>query len=395
MGFEETCDDMLRQEFRPGGTTASAPEAAVTLSAPTLSVSPVAGPVALPVAGPTALPVAGPVAASGDGPRGLARYRSAALVGAGGLACAAVGAVLGGLGGYLPVDTAAAHPTVSAGGSEQALANAVDRTNGYRGSANDAVGTPTLTSLAGSLTQGSSPFRWLTGTGTGFLTAFPLPASLANLPGGGPGPGGSGQGSAGTGGLGCSVTSALALGCILSGVTTAIGDLGSIPGDPGGAGGPLSGAVGNVTGALSAFESLTSLTGLNGLGSLSTLVPDVGSPSGAGAVAAALGAVAGSGAASPSGTGALSMPSLGSIGWGSSPVTPVTRSSGSAATTTTTPSTSTTTTTVVQPSGGTTTTVTVPLPTLPLPSTPPVGVGGISAGVNSGGPSSGLSLSLP
>ena len=40
---------------------------------------------------------------------GFGRYRNAALVGAGGLACAAVGALLGGLGGYFTVAPAAAH----------------------------------------------------------------------------------------------------------------------------------------------------------------------------------------------------------------------------------------------------------------------------------------------
>ncbi len=45
-----------------------------------------------------------------EGPRGLARYRNAAMVGAGGLACAAVGALMGGFGGYFTVSPAAAHP---------------------------------------------------------------------------------------------------------------------------------------------------------------------------------------------------------------------------------------------------------------------------------------------
>ena len=51
--------------------------------------------------------------AEGEGPRGLARYRNAAMVGAGGLACAAVGAFLGGLGGYFTIAPAAAHPLAS------------------------------------------------------------------------------------------------------------------------------------------------------------------------------------------------------------------------------------------------------------------------------------------
>ena len=49
------------------------------------------------------------------GPRGLSRYRSAVMVGAGGLACAGIGAFLGGLGGSFTVNPAAARSVDSSG----------------------------------------------------------------------------------------------------------------------------------------------------------------------------------------------------------------------------------------------------------------------------------------
>ena len=49
--------------------------------------------------------------AESEGPRGLARYRNAAMVGAGGLACAAVGAFLGGLGGSFTISAGSGTPS--------------------------------------------------------------------------------------------------------------------------------------------------------------------------------------------------------------------------------------------------------------------------------------------
>ena len=56
---------------------------------------------------------------------GFGRYRNAALVGAGGLACAAVGAFLGGLGGYFTVAPAAAH-VIGATAQDTPLADAIN-----------------------------------------------------------------------------------------------------------------------------------------------------------------------------------------------------------------------------------------------------------------------------
>src|ERR1700733_10523656 len=59
-----------------------------------------------------------------EGPGGFARYRTAALVGAGGLACAAAGAFLGGLGGYFAVHPVVAHSLSSSTSPGQKLAGA-------------------------------------------------------------------------------------------------------------------------------------------------------------------------------------------------------------------------------------------------------------------------------
>jgi hypothetical protein len=68
--------------------------------------------------------------AEGEGPRGLGRYRNAAMVGAGGLACAAVGTFLGGIGGSFTIAPAAAHPLASS--VSQDGTPAADATGGAR-----------------------------------------------------------------------------------------------------------------------------------------------------------------------------------------------------------------------------------------------------------------------
>ena len=84
-------------------------------------------------------------------PRGLARYRNAALVGAGGLACAAVGGLLGGFGGYFNVSPADAHPFAAAA-QDLPLATAADQADhgsdsGRRAGAR--IGQPRLHHLLG------------------------------------------------------------------------------------------------------------------------------------------------------------------------------------------------------------------------------------------------------
>ena len=121
-------------------------------------------------------------------PSGLARYRTAALVGAGGLACAAVGGLLGGVGGYFNISPAEAHPVASAA-QDLPLATAADQA-GNGGSTSASVqahgstsqGSTSLSGLGGSLTQGIAPFISLlsdpssnlpVGSGTGWA----LPAA--------------------------------------------------------------------------------------------------------------------------------------------------------------------------------------------------------------------------
>ena len=132
MSFDEIYDEMLHQEFRSRGRHAApeAPEKA---------------------------------AAEGEGPRGLARYRNAAVVGAGGLACAAVGAFLGGLGGYFTVNPAAAHSVASSSSSsaqDQPLAAAVNQAyhSSTAKSGTAALAAASFSDLSGSLTQSIAPF---------------------------------------------------------------------------------------------------------------------------------------------------------------------------------------------------------------------------------------------
>jgi hypothetical protein len=418
MGLDQTYDEMLRHEFGPGDAVHGA--AASGVPAPVATPTAVPGPSGEGAVTPLhpesrpqgrhAAPEDVPGPESGEGLRGLARYRSAALVGAGGLACAAVGAFLGGLGGYITIDPAAAHPTAAAGEADQQLANAVDQADGAGShpAGSEALGNATLAALTGSLTQGISPFRLLTASGSGFLAAFPLADTLSSGPvteddaGSGPG-----SGAAADDTTGCGVPGDPGLDCILSGLTSTLGGLGSLSGDPSG---PLTDLVPTLTGvvvdlsgtlaelgALAPVASLPLPGGGLPLSALTGLVPGLGSGglgavsgSGGGAIDPILaGAASAAGGLTGSGSSPLSSLPLGS-GVGSSPPSPpVTAPSGAVG------ATSTTTTTTTPSGGGTSTTVTVPLPALPLPSTPPVTVGGASAGVHSGGSGSGLTLTLP
>src|SRR6202035_1360868 len=234
------------------------------------------------------------------------RYRNAAMVGAGGLACAAVGAFLGGLGGYFTIAPAAAHPlasTVSQDGSPSA-----NGTSGGAGtSGTEAVVTAVLTSLSGSLTQNAAPLQWLTSQ-SGSLPDTTA-ATLTDLPGGGTtgtGSGGcavAGAGAATTGSV-CAVTTDLGLGCVVGSVTTALGNVGTLPSDPteelsslvpalGGVVTDVSGTLANLNSllpisslplpaggipslGLPAIPGVPGLGGLGGLGSLGSRLPRQG-----------------------------------------------------------------------------------------------------------------------
>jgi hypothetical protein len=452
--LDEVYEEMLRGEFSSRGKHAAAEAApapvrglAEDASAHGVHLAAADAPIhdEFEVQAPPA--AAGEELAESEGPRGLARYRNAAMVGAGGLACAAVGAFLGGLGGYFTIAPAAAHPLASSV-SPDGTPSANGTNGGAATSGTEAVVTAVLTSLSGSLTQNAAPLQWLTSQ-SGSLPESTA-ATFTDLPGGGTTGGGSGDdagaGAAPTGSV-CAVTTDLGLGCVLGSVTTALGNVGTLPSDPteelSSLVPTLDGVVTDVSGTLANLSSLLPISslplpagglpalglpaiagvpGLGGLGGLGALGSGLSGQSGvtgtllSGTVTSLLdgvtSAVAGSTGSGGSGATSTSLPSLPLGGSGSGslvpglPSLPVTASAGGKASTssgsasgrastgsTTTSTSSTTTTTTTTP---TTTTVTVPIPSLPVPvSAPPVTVGGISVGVSTGGSGSGLTLSLP
>ena len=143
---------------------------------------------------------AGPMA---RGRRGLSRYRNAAMVGAGGLTCAAIGAFLGGLGGYFTVNPAAAHPLASAAGPNQQLATAVDQA--YRVASQRRLGGRhhgVVLVAVGRARARRRPAAVAHDVGLGQPLGLGSPATATSQPG--LGAVGSGSGSGGLGlGLGC------------------------------------------------------------------------------------------------------------------------------------------------------------------------------------------------
>lgn len=130
-------------------------------------------------------------------PTGLARYRNAALVGAGGLACATVGALLGGLGGYFTVSPAGAHAVASTKADGSSSPSVHRPAHSSDSTANSGLPATGFSPVSGGLTQA--------GSGVGSITASPSPnAPLSGVPvRGGPIAGGSGSGGSGaTGGNG-------------------------------------------------------------------------------------------------------------------------------------------------------------------------------------------------
>ena len=358
----------------------------------------------------------GPTGAAGL--KGLSRYRNAAMVGAGGLACAAVGAFLGGLGGYFTVNPAAAHPLASSSTPEQAAAAATNQVNDALSteSGPSAVTAASFSSLSGPLTKGSGALQWLTAA-SGSQPLAAVTGEGSNVPGGAAGDGesdGSGTGS-GVGARCTAMTTDLGLGCVLGSLATTLGSVGSLPTDPAGAvdtvDPSLAGVITTMTGTLANLSSLLPIAsqplppgGLSaaGIPGLAALLA-TGAP-GAGDIATLLGGTTGPTAPSlsphPLGSGGsssgvggvtiagITVPGLPGASSGGTTATPPTTSVTSRPTSGTTTTTSTTT--------STTTPVTIPLPSLPLPvSVPPVSVGGVSVGSSSGGSGPGLTLSLP
>ena len=356
------------------------------------------------------------------GPRGLSRYRNAVMVGAGGLACAGIGAFFGGLGGTFTVNPAAAHSVASSSAQDRPLAAAVNEA--YRSSAHQsgsaAVAAASFSALSGSLTQGIGPFQTLSYHPPVNLPLFALPLGPAGTTGGGSGvngissPGrGSGSGSGtGTGSSCAAGQSDLGLSCILDSLTSILGNLGNLQGYPMGALNglmpTLSGVVADVTGTLSNLSSLLSSSGLPlpTTGLPTTGLPTTGAVPVTGSIPAPTGgrsgvqgqgagglnlvlngiaaAVGGSTGSTTPPLPSLPLPSVGGSAPGLSSL-PLTAPGGSLPAPPT----------VGTPSGGQTT-VNVPLPTLPVPVNPPtISIGGISVGVSTGGSNSGLTLTLP
>jgi len=383
MSFDEMYDEVLHDEFRSRGASRgkhAAPETAGE----------------------------GP-----EGPRGLSRYRNAAMVGAGGLACAAVGAFLGGLGGSFTVNPAAAHSVASSNTTDLPLAAAVNQA--YQAAAHQsgsaALAGASFSSLSGSLTKGIAPFQTLSYHSPVNLPVPSLPFGGSGLTGG-TGTGGTGGGtSGGTGtgtGSGCAATQGdLGLNCILETLTGLLSNLGSLQGDP--TGGlsalmpTLSSVVADVTGTLSDLGSLLPTSSLplpaTGLPTAGTVTGSVPASNGGrtqvpGPGVSALNPVLNGIAAAVGGSSGPTTPSLPSLplpsAGGSAPTLPslpITTPGGSlpAPPTVGTPG-------APSAGGGTNN----PLPPLPVPVNPPsINIGGISVGVSTGGSNSGLTLSLP
>ncbi len=258
MSFDETYDEMLHDEFSSRGKHQA--KAAAAEPEPTESAS---------RGRHAAAEEAETRTGAAERPRGLQRYRTAGLVGAGGLACAAAGAFLGGLGGYFTISPAAAHPVASPTITQDLpLAQAVDlgahSSSGARGTS--AVTAAEFSKVFGSLTKGIGPFASLTSDPFGNLAVNGLPGVGGSGPGsGGRGAGNGTQGGGPGGGLtGCaSGSSGLDLNCILSGLTGALTNLGSLTG--GNPGTMVSGLVPTLTGVV------TDVTGT--LQNLTTLLP--------------------------------------------------------------------------------------------------------------------------
>jgi hypothetical protein len=388
MSFDEIYDEMLHDEFSARGRH----QATAVVAEPELAASTSRGRHAAAEEPAT------------ERPRGFQRYRTAGLVGAGGLACAAAGAFLGGLGGYFTIAPAAAHAVAASTVTQdlplaQAVGHGSNSSAGTNGTS--AVLAAQFSKAFGSLTQGIAPFASLTSQPLGNLPVGSLPGvggtGGSGSGGGGIGTGtvGGGSGSGGGGGLtGCAAGSTgLDLNCILTGLTSTLTNLGSLTGG----GSPttlldgLDGVVTDVTGTL---QNLTSLLPIASLPLPTSGIPTMVLAGGAGGPVTSAPATTGGGSSNPV-VSALA-PVLNTVG-------SVTGALGSGTSIPSLPLPTTTGVTVpgVTPAGttstssGGSTTLNVPLPvSVPL-NTPTITIGGLSVGVSSSGSTSGLTLTLP
>ena len=202
------------------------------------------------------------------------RYRSAALVGAGGLACATAGAFLGGLGGYFNLSPAGTH-SVTTQSETVALAAAANAV--YHG-------TPVVLPAP----SGGKDSRTYSGTGSVGAPAATFAAASGPLPGGGAPlqapavSGGTSNSNPSSGGgspsggqssqtppppppppLPPPSPPAVSITHLLDQLTDALSSLTSVPAVPNGGGGgmitPLSTVVSGMTGTLTNLDSLMPL----------------------------------------------------------------------------------------------------------------------------------------
>ena len=362
--------------------------------------------------------------AATERPRGFQRYRTAGLVGAGGLACAAAGALLGGLGGYFSISPAAAHQ-VGAATITQDLPLAQAVTNAAHSTTSGAKGTSALeaasfSKVSGSLTQGIAPFAT--------LTSLPLQnLPVTGIPGLYSGSGGTGIGTgvvpSGTVGgtntpsgapAGCtSGSNALGLTCMLASLPGALSSLGSV-GDPGG----LLNSLPQLGGLVTDLQGLTQLLPIASL-PLPTggVVPTtlLAGPSNGSAPSSPVnvGGILGGTSSNPVSALAPVLNTVGTVASGlgtTTPSLPVPLPTPGSTTpglpvglpslplplpsvpsvpVVSTPSNG-------SSSGSTTINVPVPVPVpLPLPATQPISIGGLSVGISTSGSNSGLTLTLP
>jgi hypothetical protein len=249
MSFDEMYDEMLHDEFQPGSARHAAKRPAT----------------------------------------GLARYRTAALVSAGGLAAATAGAFLGGLGGYFTVSPASGSPLTSASTevplaaaaqaayhAQQAVAPAAapSAASTITHVTNDAPSSAvaTFAAAAGPLLNGVAPLTGPTVSGT---TAGPSAPSSTPITAGGSTTPANSLGQAGQ-------ILTVSLTDMLGNLTSAITDIPSLPGNPAGS---IQGLVTPLTGVLSDLTStLTNLSSLMPL-PVSTLPVLAASAPGSGPVA--------------------------------------------------------------------------------------------------------------
>jgi hypothetical protein len=197
MTFDQMYDEMLGLEFSDRGKHAKAEEVQPAAAVATAVAT---GEIASHARHAKVESVEADAAAPSEHERatGFARYRNAALVGAGGLACATVGALLGGLGGYFTVSPAAAHAVGSTTADGQSTPAVHRSAHSSDSTANAPLPATAFSPASGGLTQA--------GSGVGSITASPSPNSPVPgvpVPGGTiAGGSGSGAGSGGSGGTG-------------------------------------------------------------------------------------------------------------------------------------------------------------------------------------------------